>query len=273
MRKEQLAINSVSTRHSGLEAALEAYAKAGFTNVEFVLPLVKDWIREGRSIEDARALLRAHDMRPIGGFQTHVECFTAPESMQHNHDLHLENARLIHALGGGTLVVGTDGPSAARADALDVIAENFHGLAERIKNMDVAIAIEFNWSPVVKSLHSALLVAEAVNHAQVGILFDPAHFYTTVTKFEHLTARSMRWIRHVHLDDMRDKPGDLSNCNSDRVLPGEGILDVRAIIDRLELHGYQGFFSIEMFNEDLWKMSVTEAAQRCYESLIPYCVD
>ena len=205
-----------------MEEALSAYAQAGFTNVEFVLPLLKDWLSAGRTIEDARMLLRAHGLRPIGGFQTHVECFTAPESMQRNHDLHVENARLIHELGGGTLVVGTDGPSAPRADALDVIAETFRSLAARIEGMNVSIAIEFNWSPVVKSLHSALRVAEAVNHPQVGILFDPAHFYTTVTKFEHLTARSVRWIRHVHLDDMRDKPGDLSNCNSDRVLPGQG---------------------------------------------------
>lgn len=273
MKRSQLAINSVSTRHQGLEEALSAYAQAGFTNVEFVLPLLKDWLSAGRTIEDARTLLRANGLRPIGGFQTHVECFTAPESMQRNHDLHVENARLIHELGGGTLVVGTDGPSAPHADALDVIAETFRSLAARIEGMNVSIAIEFNWSPVVKSLHSALRVAEAVNHPQVGILFDPAHFYTTVTKFEHLTARSVRWIRHVHLDDMRDKPGDLSNCNSDRVLPGQGVIDVGALIDRLELHGYRGFFSIEMFNEDLWKMPAGQAAQACYDSLVPFCSD
>lgn len=271
MKREQLAINSVSTRHAGLEEALSAYARAGFTNVEFVLPLVKDWIGAGRSVDDARALLRAHGLRPIGGFQTHVECFTAPESMQRNHDLHIANAQLIHELGGGTLVVGTDGPSAPRADAVEGIADAFRSLAARLEGLDVAVAIEFNWSPVVKSLHTALLVAEAVNHPQVGILFDPAHYYTTVTKFEHLTARSVRWIRHVHLDDMRDKPGDLSHCNSDRVLPGQGVIDVRALIERLESHGYRGYFSIEMFNEDLWKLPATEAAQRCYDSLLPFC--
>ena len=75
----------------------------------------------------------------------------------------------------------------------------------------------------------------------------------------------------MHLDDMRDKPGDLSHCNDDRVLPGQGILDLPALIARLEQHGYQGYFSIEMFNRDLWQLPAAEAARRCYESLLPLC--
>jgi hypothetical protein len=65
------------------------------------------------------------------------------------------------------------------------------------------------------------------------------------------------------------KPG--SDCNADRVLPGEGILDLPALIAALERHGYDGFFSIELFNEDLWRLPVAEAARRCYRSLLPLC--
>ncbi|HYI24655.1 MAG TPA: TIM barrel protein, partial [Thermomicrobiales bacterium] len=76
---------------------------------------------------------------------------------------------------------------------------------------------------------------------------------------------------HVHLDDMANKPADLSNCNADRVLPGAGVLDLAVIIGRLEEHGYDGFFSMEMFNEDLWALPAAEAARQCYQSLLPYC--
>lgn len=271
MRIAQLAINSVSTRHDSLEEALSAYADAGFRNVEFVLPHVKGWMAPGRTVDDVKALLASHNLRAIGGFEAGVECFSEPDRQAANHALHLENAHLIHALGGGTLVVGTDGPPQPSLDALDVVAATFRGLAKRIEGLRVNVAIEFNWSPLIKSLHSAVLVAEKVDHPQVGVLFDPAHYYTTVTKFEHLTARTVRWIKHVHLDDMRDRPGELSHCNSDRVLPGEGVLDLRALLARLEEHGYSGFYSIEMFNDDLWALPAAEAARRCYESLLPLC--
>ena len=74
----------------------------------------------------------------------------------------------------------------------------------------------------------------------------------------------MKKILHVHVDDMREKPGDLSNCNDDRVLPGEGCLDLKALLGRIESFGYRGFFSLELFNADLWQLPVEEAANRSY---------
>jgi sugar phosphate isomerase/epimerase len=271
MQRTQLSINSVSTTHSGLEEALAAYAGAGFRLVEFVMPLVKNYLAHDHTLDDVRALLARYQLRSIGGFETHLVCFGTSAERQVNVDLLVHNAHLIHEFGGGTMVVGTDGPEQISLSCLDQIAKSLRELAERIEGFQVNIALEFNWSPVVKSLQSAALVVNKVWHPQVGILFDPAHYYTTVTKLEHLTADTVSLIKHVHLDDMRDKPGELSNCNSDRVLPGQGILDLGSIIARLEQFGYNGFYSIEMFNEELWKMPASEAAALCYKSLLPLC--
>lgn len=272
MKISQLAINSISTNVKGdLPRSLAAYAQAGFRQVEFALPHVKDWMSAGHTLDEVRQVLKSNNLRAIGGFQTHLECFTSPDSKEANLAVHLENAELIHELGGGTLVIGTDGPSSPSLDSLSVIAGRLRDLAEQIDRYDINVALEFNWSPIVKSLDSAVLIVQQVNHPRVGVLFDPAHYYTTFTKFEHLNARTIPWIKHVHLDDMRDKPADFSHCNSDRVLPGQGILNLRAMIAVLEEYGYNGWFSIEMFDEDLWKLPVEDAAQECYQSLLPFC--
>ncbi len=249
---------------------MAAYASAGFLNVEFHLPLVKSYLEVGHTVGDVRALLDQYGMRAIGGFQLPVVCFGDEEAVADNQRAQVENATLIHDLGGGTLVVGTDGPATPSLDALPVVADGLRRLLVPIDGLDVTIALEFNWSPLVKSLHSAVRVCELVDHPQVGVLFDPAHYYTTVTKFEDINAGSVAWIRHVHLDDMADKPGELSNCNSDRVLPGTGVLDLGAMIGALEHHGYDGFFSIEMFNDNLWAMPASKAAKLCCDSLEPY---
>ncbi len=72
---------------------------------------------------------------------------------------------------------------------------------------------------------------------------------------------------------MADKPGELCNCNADRVLPGRGCLDLRAIFGRLEDYGYRGYFSIEMFDEALWSMQAEASAKRMYDSLQYLCED
>lgn len=271
MKRAQLAINSISTRQRDLAEAMIAYASAGFTNVEFHLPLVKSWLGEGEDVSEARRLLADHGLRAIGGFETHVACFAPIEERRTNHRLVLANAVLVHELGGGTLVVGTDGPERPAVAALDTVANVLGELSDQMDGLDVSLALEFNWSPLVKSLASAVAVCERVGDPRVGILFDPAHYYTTVSKLEQLDSRAVGWINHVHVDDMADKPGELSDCNADRVLPGKGILDLAAILDRLEAHGYDGFFSIEMFNAELWQLPAAEASRRCYESLLPLC--
>ncbi len=82
---------------------------------------------------------------------------------------------------------------------------------------------------------------------------------------------SVPFIKHVHVDDMRAKPGELSDCNADRALPGKGCLPLREMFARIEQHGYKGYFSIEMFDQGLWKMPPAKAAKMMYESLLPLC--
>jgi 4-hydroxyphenylpyruvate dioxygenase len=271
MRIDQLAINSVSTTQKGLIEALDAYGAAGFRAVEFVIPQIKSWLAEGNSVADARRALTDRGLRSIGGFETHIACFGDAGARRVNHDLLRANCQLIHDLGGGTMVVGTDGPATPSVAALTSVADTLREFASTIDGLNVNVALEFNWSPLVRSLRSATMVAEMVDHPQVGVLFDLAHFYVTPSKLEHLTAESVRRIKHVHMDDMANKPGDLCNCNDDRVLPGTGILDVAGIIARLEEHGYGGYYAIEMFNAELWDLPAAEAAKLCYQSLLPFC--
>ena len=272
MTPQRIAINSVSTRHDSLDDALEAYAAAGFRNVEFQMSGLKRWLADGHSVGEMRRLLDRLEVRCIGGFEAVVLAFADRQERAANEQLHIDNARLIAELGGGgVMVAGTDGPHDMDPfESLDVIGRAFAGLAERI-DPSVSLALEFNWGPIVKSIRSARFVVDAADHPRVGILFDPAHYHCTTSKLEDLTADLAAKVIHVHVDDMADKPGEHSHCNSDRVLPGRGILDLLAIINRLEAHGYRGYFAIEMFNEQLWNMPVREAARQMYASMASLC--
>ena len=267
MKKSQIAINSVSTMRYDLEENLAAYAEAGFRNVEFPLGQVRDYLAKGHSLKDVRAMLDDYGIRCIGGFDCAVDCFSAARQRAKNHARIVENARFLAALGGTKMVVGTNGPATPAEDTVDRIAKVLAQIARRIKNTGVTMCIEFNWSPVVKSLRTACEIARRSRVKNVGVLFDPAHYHCTPSKFEQLTRRNVACIKHVHVDDMRDKPGELSDCNADRVLPGNGCLDLKAIFRRIEKYGYKGYFAIEMFDEELWKMPPKKAAKLMYKSM------
>ncbi len=276
MKRAQLAINSISTRHPDLPTALRAYAAAGFTQVELWLKPVHDEAQQGRSVRELRRWLDDLGLRCIGGFETVVTCFAAGRPRQENHERLRQNAQLLAELGADSavLVAGTDGPAAGEkpSDPLGVVAEGYAAAGELLAQVGVTLALEFNWSPVVKSLRGAVEVAQRAGRGNVGVLFDTAHFHCTPSKLAHL-AHAGPWLKHVHVNDMRDLAPELCNCNSDRVLPGAGCLDLPAILGEVERSGYAGPIAIEMFNEQLWQLPVEEAAQQMYASLLPLCTD
>jgi 4-hydroxyphenylpyruvate dioxygenase len=272
MKADRLAINSQCTFQHNLEEAVDAYAAAGFRCVEPHLNLVKDWLEEGHTVDETRALFEERNLSVVASSQLEVMCFGSPDARLPNLRANAENARLIRELGADKMIVGTDGPEQNSLEALDAVAGAMWNLAEATEDVGVDIAIEFNWSPIIKSLESAVRVAQIADHPRVGVLFDTAHYHVTPTKLRDINEGSIRHIKHVHLDDMPDTPADLTHRDFDRVLPGEGVIDLPEIISALERNGYEGYFSIEMFSAKLWGLPAKEAARRCYESLLPLCV-
>ena len=200
-----------------------------------------------------------------------MACFGSPDARISNLKANAANVELVRELGADKMIVGTDGPEQNSVEALDAVAHAVRNLAEFTEDLGVDIAIEFNWSPLVKSLQSAVRVADKADHPHVGVLFDTAHYHVTPTKLSDINESSVRWIKHVHLNDMPDIPADLAHRDFDRVPPGEGVMDLPGIISALESNGYEGYFAIELFNADLWALPAKETARRCYESLLPLC--
>jgi 4-hydroxyphenylpyruvate dioxygenase len=275
MKTSQLAINSISVRGS-LEEKLEAFSAAGFRAVEFVLSDIKQYLAS-HQIEDVLQLFLENELVCIGGFECVVEAFSDAGQRAQNHAQVAGNAQLLSQLGAGTMVVGSDGPQEklSAEETLERLAQEYAAVAKSIAETGITLCIEFNWSPVIKSLRTAAQVARRANELSglpnVGVLFDPAHYHCTPTKFEQLTRENIALIGHVHVDDMRDIPGELSNCNSDRTLPLEGCLDLRALFGAIERGGYEGYFSIEMFSQELWDLPARDAADKMYRSLLPLC--
>jgi sugar phosphate isomerase/epimerase len=278
MKISQLAINSISVR-GGFEEKLAAYQSAGFRAVEFPLNEVKEFLNSGHDIGDVLRLLKRYELQCIGGFEITLCCFGDAEARAENRARLAANAQLLSELGASSMVVGTDGPppggTLSADELMNRIAHSFAELGEGIVATSITTCIEFNWSPVVKSLRTACEIARRANAQSglqnVAVVFDPAHYHCTPTKMEQLDAQNIAVIKHVHVDDMRDIPGELSDCNADRALPLQGCLDLREMLGRIEGGGYDGWFSIEMFSQELWSLPAEVAARRMYEAMLPLC--
>jgi len=68
----------------------------------------------------------------------------------------------------------------------------------------------------------------------------------------------------VHIDDARKIPfEDLGNF--DRVLPGDGVIDCVRFVKTFFDNGYDGVVSVEILNNDLWKIPPEQLIPEAYE--------
>jgi sugar phosphate isomerase/epimerase len=127
-----------------------------------------------------------------------------------------------------------------------------------------------NWS-IVNTLGEAAELIDEVGSPALGIQFDTWHLWNTPDVLAEIHAYADR-IYAVHVNDWREP----TRGWADRVLPGDGIIDLPAILAALERAGWDGYYDLEIFSDNgafgasyedsLWNVPAVELARRARES-------
>lgn len=94
----------------------------------------------------------------------------------------------------------------------------------------------------------------------VGLLLDAWHWHHAgATKADILGAGSER-IVHIHFDDSAALPPEQVRDN-ERLMPGDGVIDLVGFLQSLQAIGYQDALSIEIFGKFVQEMTPESAAK------------
>jgi sugar phosphate isomerase/epimerase len=149
----------------------------------------------------------------------------------------------------------------------EAILEGIRAIAEEGRAQGVPVALEpiqrefaDFWTTVSSLDEAAALVDEAA--AEAGLMFDTWNVWRE--PLEHIERHRHR-IRGVHLADWREP----TRNTNDRVLPGDGVIDFRPILEALR---WDGLYDLEIFSDpelpdSLWHGDPRELAARGIESL------
>jgi sugar phosphate isomerase/epimerase len=123
-----------------------------------------------------------------------------------------------------------------------------------------------SWS-VLNTLGEAAAVVDEIGSPALGIQFDLWHLWNTADLFDEIE-RHARLIAGVHVSDRREP----TRGWADRVLPGDGVAGVPAILGALDRAGWDGFYDIEVFSDNgtfgsaypdsLWDVDGRELVER-----------
>jgi sugar phosphate isomerase/epimerase len=82
--------------------------------------------------------------------------------------------------------------------------------------------------------------------ANVGLLLDAWHWHHAGATAQDIIAAGKQRVVHVHISDAADLPPDKVKDN-ERLMPGEGVIDLSGFLRALAKIGYDGALSVEVF--------------------------
>ncbi len=135
-------------------------------------------------------------------------------------------------LGAKAVLVGGDDPVRSR------LIENFARLCEVAAPYGLSCELEFMPWTAVKNLAAAKDVVGRARCPNAGVLVDALHFARSRSRLEELDDLPREWLHYAQLCDApgeipEDDAGLIHTARCERLLPGEGGIDLAAIFGRL----------------------------------------
>jgi 4-hydroxyphenylpyruvate dioxygenase len=240
-----IATVSISGR---LDTKLRAIAEAGFDGVEvFENDLLT---HDGGTARDVGRLMRELDLT-CTAFQPFRDFEGMPEPMRARVFDRVERKfDVMEELGAKLLLVCSNVSPAALNDRARIVAD-FCELGERAQARGLRIGFEaLSWGRWIYDHRDAWAVVRDVNHPAVGLILDSFHSLARKIPIESLPDIDPAKIFLVQLADAPMIEMDLLSWSRHfRNLPGQGDLAVAAYVALLRARGYDGPWSLEIFND------------------------
>ncbi|RDJ06774.1 bifunctional sugar phosphate isomerase/epimerase/4-hydroxyphenylpyruvate dioxygenase family protein [Rhizobium grahamii] len=249
-----------------LPEKLEAIAKAGFDGVEI---FENDFLAfDGRPSEVGRM---ARDLGlEITLFQPFRDFEGMPKPLRSRTFDRAERKFDIMQELGTDLVLVCSNVSSAALGGIDRAASDFHELGERAAKRGLRVGYEaLAWGRFISDHRDAWEIVRRANHPNVGLILDSFHSLSRKIDVNSIRSIPPERIFIVQLADAPLIDMDLLYWSRHfRNMPGEGDLPVAAFAEAVAATGYDGYFSLEIFNDQFRGGSTRAIAADGHRSLI-----
>ena len=254
----RFALNTSTIRGQKLpiDEQVEVAAKAGYDGIEPWIRDIEKFVEDGGKLDDLKRQISNAGLSVVSaiGFAnwiTNDDDARAAGLKQARKDM-----ELVKAIGGAHMAappVGAHKPD-HESPALSDIADRYHDLLKVGDETGVVPQLElWGFSKTLSKLSELAYVSAGAGHPSACVLPDFYHIYKGGNDFAGL---AMIEASRMHCFHMNDYPGDIPLAkigDADRVFPGDGDCDLPKIIRGLVDRGFNGVFSLELFNRDYWE--------------------
>ncbi len=260
-----IGFNGATSMKSSLTSDIESASKAGFDIIEIWKSKLFDLMKK-RDLPWIRNFSADYNIVPYSINSIEQATFSK------DHKEKLEECKALCSIASdlGVKVVIVvpgflDSPlpfSEIKRESVGVLKE----FGETALEKGIRLSFEFlgfsNCS--VKNLNEAIEIVDSTDLDNVGITVDSFHLFVGKSDLDDIKHLDKDKLYIVHINDIPEV-GDREPKDSDRIMPGDGILPLKALLFELESIGYDGVISVELFNPDYWDWDEDELVKIAYK--------
>ena len=263
----KFAICEYTTPDTTFEQDLELIAEAGATGIGICEFKLQDG-EEERQADALRASgLRAAVCMPLNISPLPASrVFPGPQDPDERVELMCGSVRRLAPFEPATIVVITgSGTGRDPGEARRAVVEGLRRVAALAGELGTRVSLEPQRNDLVPgrslvtTIPEALELVAEVDEPAIDVMYDVYHLWDTPEAVE-LTERHAQEFGGAQVCDWRAETRGFM----DRVLPGDGVIDLPALFGALDAGGFSGWFDLEIFSDDgrfgsdyadsLWKL-------------------
>lgn len=251
-------LNASTIRTTPLLDKISITAEAGYGGIELWFDEVEEFISQGGELDSISAAIQESGLVIPTMIMLRDWWSASPEEYPEVFERCLERIKLAAKLGAEYVIAC---PHREKPD-YDLGAQRYRELLDAGIAVGAKPAVEFlGFVADVTTIEDALQIVEKSKHPQATLVLDPFHVFRGGGSMETIANLKPEQIAISHFNDAVDTVPRETQMDPDRVLPGDGHLDLTHYCQLLKKIGYQGWLSLELFREDLWQKNPLEVAK------------
>lgn len=265
----KLSLNSSTIQPTPLLDKIRVAGEAGYHGIELWAVELYQHVGRGGEISDVEKALSDCGLE--------VPCLIAVrgwgETVGREYELALDEARRRFELGarlGCPLVVCTP---PIEQPGIEHLHERYSDLLRIGKEAGVQAVLEYiSFFASLNNVPDAVEVMEKCDpDLQPVTILDAFHSWNNRTTIEDIRDLPLEQISHYHIDDAAPGIPAGEQVDTDRVMIGEGVIDLEGELGVLRDKGYDKWLSLELFSHTWWERDPAETARIGLERMKALC--
>lgn len=251
-------LNTSTIRPADLLEKIRIAGQAGYGAIELWHDDIDHFLDNGGSLRDVRHAL--DDASLVVPTTIYLAGWCGTEGTEHADALFECRRRLEQATAlGATYSIAS--PAPGHVDLVQA-GRQYAELLEIGREYGVKTAMEYlGFVEHICTVQTALDIMRNSGDPTATIIIDPFHNFRGGGTFDDLLLLQGSEVAISHFNDTPAEPPRLQQHDHSRVLPGDGHLDLTQWLRNLQTIGYDGWLSLELFNEKLWAQDPLDVAK------------